>query len=203
MFRPRTIVAALALLCFATVMASPALAHPGAPGHEFVDGLEHPIFGLDHLLAMVAVGLLAVRIGGRALWAMPAAFLASMLAGGLAASAGLQLPGVEYGILASVLVLGVLIAATRIAPLPVAAGLVALFAFFHGYAHAAEMVNGGSLGAYAGGFLLTTALLTAIGVAAGLALSRAHVGRLSHGVLLRIAGGLITAAGALLVIGAL
>ncbi|HEY2840102.1 MAG TPA: HupE/UreJ family protein, partial [Pirellulales bacterium] len=172
MFRPRSLVALLAFVCLTTVLASPALAHPGAPGHEFVDGLEHPIFGLDHLLAMVAVGLLAVRIGGRAVWAMPGAFLASMLAGGLAASAGLPLPGVEYVIMASVLVLGVLIAATRIAPLSVAAGLVALFAFFHGYAHAAELVSGGSLGAYAGGFLLTTALLNAVGVLAGLALSR-------------------------------
>jgi len=203
MFRLRSIVTVLALLCLSTVLVTPALAHPGDPGHEFVDGLEHPVFGLDHLLAMVAVGLLAVRIGGRALWAMPAAFLGSMLLGGLSATAGLQLPGVEYGILASVLVLGMLIAATRAAPLSVGAGLVALFAFFHGYAHAAEMVSGGSLGAYAGGFLLSTALLNAVGVLAGLALSRVSVGRLTGGWSLRIAGGAITAAGLLLMFGAL
>lgn len=149
-----------------------AQAHPGHPGHEFNEGLLHPLTGLDHLLAMVAVGLLAVRIGGRGLWLMPAAFLGSMLAGGLAAALGMPLPGVEYGIMASVLVLGLLVAWTRVAPLWVGAALVASFAFFHGHAHAAEMVAGGSLAPYAIGFLLSTALLHASGIAAGMALGK-------------------------------
>jgi urease accessory protein len=160
--------ALLLLACSGTV----AQAHPGHPGHDFTDGALHPLTGLDHLLAMVAVGLLAVRIGGRGLWLMPAAFLGSMLLGGLAATAGLPLPGVEYGIMASVLVLGLLVASKRVSPLGIGAVLVGAFAFFHGHAHAAELVSGGSLAPYAVGFLLSTALLHAGGIAAGLALGR-------------------------------
>lgn len=185
-------------LCVVSMLVSPAWAHPGHAGHEFVDGWMHPLAGLDHLLAMVAVGLLAVRLGGAALWAMPVAFLGAMLAGGVAAAAGMILPGVEYGIMASVLVLGLLVAATRIAPLAVGAALVALFAFFHGYAHAAEMVSGGSLGTYALGFLLATAMLHASGIVVGLLVCRL----MSVGTL-RIAGGAICAAGALMFAGLL
>lgn len=172
-----------------------AQAHPGHPGHEFNDGLVHPITGLDHLLAMVAVGLLAVRIGGRGLWLMPAAFLGSMLAGGLAATLGLPLPGGEYGIMASVLVLGLLVAWTRVAPLAVGAALVAGFAFFHGYAHAAEMVSGGSLAPYAAGFLLSTAVLHALGIACGMA-----AGRWASVRTVQWAGAAISAAGLLMLV---
>ena len=84
-------------------VADPALAHPGHGGHEFRDGLQHPISGVDHLLAMIAIGLLAVRIEGKAIWMMPSAFMLSMLLGGLAEDLGIPLPGVEYGILLSVL----------------------------------------------------------------------------------------------------
>ncbi|MFO0898243.1 MAG: HupE/UreJ family protein [Pirellulales bacterium] len=173
-----------------------AHAHPGHGGHDFYDGFTHPLFGLDHLLAMVAVGLLAVRMGGRALWIMPASFLGCMLLGGLAAAWGMPLPGVEYGIMLSVLILGVLIAATKVVPLPVGAVLVGLFAACHGHAHAAEMASGGSLNQYATGFLLATALLHASGIGVGLLAAR-----LLDTKAVRFAGGAIAGAGALLLAG--
>lgn len=191
---------ALAVLVLSLVVlpASNALAHPGHPGHDFGDGFAHPMLGLDHLLAMVAVGLLAVRIGGAGLWIMPVSFLTCMLVGGLAAAAGVPLPGVEYGIMASVLVLGLLVASTRIAPLALGAVLVAAFAFCHGHAHAAEMVSGGSLGPYAAGFLLSTALLHTAGIGLGYALSKWIDLRT-----VRWTGGAITAAGLLMFVGVL
>lgn len=188
---------ALAAACL-VAWATPASAHPGHLGSEFHDGFNHPLFGWDHLLAMVAVGLLAVRIGGRALWALPCAFLSAMLAGGVAAQLGMPLPAVEYGILASVFVLGALVAWSRKLDLLSAAALVATFAFFHGHAHASEMISGGTLGAYAGGFLLSTALLHAIGIGGGLLLAR-----YADLKALRLAGGAISAASLLLVFGVL
>lgn len=186
----------LLLVCMSV---QPALANPNTTGGwAFADGWWHPLVGLDHLLAMVAVGLLAVRIGGRALWLMPCSFLGCMMLGGLAASWGMPLPGVEWGILASVLVLGLLIAATSVVSMPLGAGLVGLFAAFHGHAHAEEMVAGGSFGAYAAGFLLSTALLHLSGVGVGVLLARnANV------TALRAAGGAITAASLLLILGIL
>lgn len=175
-----------------------AWAHPGHPGHDFAAGWQHPLLGLDHLLAMVAVGLLGVRMGGRALWLMPAMFVASMLFGGVAAAAGLPLPGVEWGIMASVLVLGLLVAVSPRLPLTAGATLVALFAVFHGHAHAAEMAAGGTLGAYAAGFVASTALLHVSGVVGGLLLTRV----VSSGAV-RVAGGAISAASLLMALGAL
>ncbi len=173
-------------------------AHPGHAGHEsdFHAGWQHPLMGLDHLLAIVAVGLLAARMGGRTLWLLPGVFLGSMFLGGVAASAGLRLPGVEFGILTSVLVLGALVAAARVAPQRVAVALVTLFAFFHGHAHAAEMLTSGSFAPYAAGFLLTTAALLATSLAGGLALEK-----LSRTRAVRFAGGAIAAAGLLMFAG--
>ena len=184
---------------FATLLATatPTFAHPGHGGHELADGFAHPFSGLDHLLAMVAVGLLAVRMGGKAIWIMPSAFMGSMLLGGLLSEAGLPLPGVEYGIMASVLALGLLIAATSVIPLKYSAILVGLFAVCHGHAHATEMV-GQSMTAYAIGFLLATATLHAGGILAGLAL-----GRWLDPRAVRIAGGAITVCGLLMVCGVL
>jgi urease accessory protein len=149
-----------------------AVAHPGHDISDFGSGWEHPFHGLDHLLAMVTVGLLATRIGGRALWLLPTAFLGFMLIGGLVAAAGLTLPAVEYGIIASVVVLGLVLASTRVAPAWFGCCLAAAFAVFHGHAHAAEMASGGSLAPYAGGFLLATSVLLACGVVGGLLLQR-------------------------------
>ena len=193
---PRRIITLAFGLCLVLCVATPALAHPGHGGHEFKDGWQHPLTGVDHLLAMVAVGLLAVRIGGKAIWLMPAAFMASMFLGGMVAECGLPLPGIEYGIMASVLVLGLLIAASSVVPLSVGVSFVALFAVFHGHAHATEMVQGGSMAAYAGGFLLATALLHITGVAGGLAISR----WLNAGAI-RAVGGMISAMGLLLLCG--
>lgn len=172
-----------------------AYAHPGH-GSDFHDGWQHPLMGLDHLLAIIAVGLLAARSGGRTLWLLPAAFLGSMLLGGLAASAGLRLPGVEFGILTSVLVLGALVAAARVAPQRVAVGLVVLFACFHGHAHAAEMLEHGAFAPYAGGFLLTTAVLLAASLMGGVALEK-----FSRTRAVRFAGGAIAAAGLMMFAG--
>jgi urease accessory protein len=177
-------------------LATPASAHPGHGGHAFVDGWQHPFTGVDHLLAMVAVGLLAVRIGGKAIWLMPVAFMVSMLLGGVAAECGVPLPGVEHAIMASVLVLGLLIAATSVVPLSAGVLLVALFAVFHGHAHATEMVQGISLAAYAAGFLLATVLLHITGIVGGLALSR-----WLNASGIRAVGGMISVMGVLLFCG--
>lgn len=180
---------------FTLAAANPAFAHPGHGGHEFVDGWSHPFSGIDHLLAMVAVGLLAVRMGGKAIWIMPCTFLVSMLAGGLLAEAGVPMPGVEWGIMASVLVLGMMIAATSVVPLKYGAALVALFALFHGHAHATEML-GTSIASYAVGFILATAVLHASGIAIGLAMRR-----WGRPMAMQLAGGAITAVGLLLLCG--
>ena len=178
--------------------AQAAQAHPGHGGGEFHDGFLHPVFGLDHLLAMVAVGLLAVRIGGRALIALPGIFLGGMLLGGAGAVLTLPVAAVEMGILASVLVLGLLVASASVVSLRSGAELVGAFALFHGYAHAAEMAAGSSFASYAAGFLLATALLHASGIAGGLMLARFIDSRV-----VRLAGGAIAAAGALLLLSAI
>lgn len=156
----------------ASCLAGTALAHPGHLGHSFTEGAIHPLVGLDHLLAMVAVGLLAVRLGGKAIWMLPLAFMGAMLLGGLLATAGVPLPAVETGIVASVLVLGAVVALVRTMPLVAGMCLVALFAMFHGHAHAEEMAAEGTFGMYALGFLASTALLHAGGVAGATILSK-------------------------------
>lgn len=164
--------------------------HPGA----FQAGWLHPLMGLDHLLAMVAVGLVAFRVGGRWRWLLPVSFLGSMFLGGLLA--GVSLPGVEFGIAMSVLVLGLLVAMSRAASPQLAIGLVIGFAFFHGHAHAAEMLTETSFSLYAAGFLLSTALLHFSGVAVGAGLEK-----LNRSQLVRYAGGGIAVAGLMLMVG--
>ncbi|MGE0022166.1 MAG: HupE/UreJ family protein [Hyphomicrobium sp.] len=155
-------------------VATPAAAHVGAgEAHGFMHGLAHPIGGLDHVLAMVAVGLLAAGLGGRAIWMVPAAFLVMMAAGGLLGMAHVALPYVELGIAASVVVLGIAVALRLPMPTATAMALVGFFAVFHGFAHGAEMPVDASAAGYAAGFILATALLHAIGVALGLAIGRA------------------------------
>jgi urease accessory protein len=161
----------LAVVC---CVAGPAAAHTGSHGVTgFVSGLTHPLSGLDHLLAMIAIGLWAAQQGGRALWAVPAAFLGAMLAGGGLALAGLSLPHVETGIAVSVLVLGLLVATRRqwavVAGIVVAAG----FAVFHGHAHGLEMPQAASPALYALGFVLATAVLHGAGIAGSLCGRRA------------------------------
>ncbi len=177
-----------------------ALAHTGA-GHAFgfIAGFGHPFGGFDHLLAMVLVGMLAAQMGGRAILALPAAFLALMAVGGVAGLAGFGLPSVEIGIALSVVALGAALAFAVRAPLAAAALAVGGFALFHGFAHGAELPAGAGAPAYAAGFLLATALLHAAGVAVGYALARPS-GRIG-GLALRAAGAASAVAGIGMLVG--
>jgi urease accessory protein len=158
----------LLLLLVFTAFTPATLAHThGAHGAGFVAGGLHPFLGLDHLLAMVAVGLWAAQLGGRALWMMPAAFVTSLVAGALLAYAGVALPAVETTVILSLLILGSLVVSA--ARLPIAAGmtLVGGFALFHGHAHGSELPQAANAWFYLLGFSLATALLHAAGVIAG------------------------------------
>lgn len=173
-----------------------ALAHTGMEHTaSFASGFAHPWTGLDHLLAMVAVGLWAGIVGGRALWAWPAAFVGVMVLGGLAGLAGIAMPMVEPGILASVVVLGLLVLAAARLPVGAGAALVALFAVMHGHAHGAELPAEGAAASYFAGFALATATLHALG------LGVAHA---THGerrrLVLRGAGAAVAAAGVTLAV---
>jgi urease accessory protein len=154
-----------------------ALAHTGAGATAgFVAGVLHTISGLDHILAMVAVGLLAAHLGGQARWLVPASFLTAMAAGGLVGALGLGLPFVEPGIALSVLALGLVVALRARLPLLPAIAVVGLFAVFHGHAHGAGMPAAASALTYGAGFALTTAALHGL----GLALGRAGPARLAQ-----------------------
>lgn len=149
--------------------AMPALAHTGVGATSgFAAGFTHPLLGLDHLLAMIAVGLFAASRGGKALWLVPLAFVAMMAAGGLLAMTGIGLPMVELGIALSVVVLGAAVALRLSLPVAGAMALAGIFALFHGHAHGAEMPAGASAMSYALGFVLATAMLHAVGVGIGL-----------------------------------
>lgn len=180
----------------ALLLVLPALAHAhtgAGSAHGFLAGVNHPIHGLDHMLAMIAVGLWAAQIGGRALWAVPASFVGVMVLGGLAATAGWALPLVETGILLSVLLLGLLIAFAIRPPVWAGALLVGAFALFHGYAHGAEMPHGASSLAYAAGFVMVTAALHVAGMGVGMLLKN-----VSYAPALRVAGALVVIGGAVI-----
>lgn len=153
-----------------TVLALPLAAHAHA-GHAhggFESGFMHPIGGLDHLLAMIAVGLWAVQLGKRALWALPLMFVGAMVAGGLLGLTGMNVPGVELVIALSAVALGGLVALRKKAPLAGAVLVVGLFALFHGFAHGQELPAGASALTYALGFVLATAALHGVGIGLGL-----------------------------------
>ncbi len=164
------------LTALSLVAAPLALAHPGHDGHEltwdFSSGFSHPLFGLDHLIAMLAVGLWAAQLGGRARWFVPAAFVTVMALAATLGRSGIAISGVEQMIAASALVFGLLIAnATRL-PAWGSMALVALFAAFHGFAHGTEMpATAGSI-TYGAGFMFATALIHAAGVGLGLRTNR-------------------------------
>lgn len=187
------VVTAIVTSAFALLPAA-ALAHAGMGQISgFAAGFAHPFGGADHLLAMFAVGLWAAQMGGSRRWLAPAAFLVAMLIGALLAMAGLAMPSPEHGIVASLLVLGLLIAgAVRLAPLPVVV-LVGLCALFHGHVHGAEMLPRlDALGHWAG-FVMATAMLHAAGIFAGYGLRRADAPGAA-----RLAGGVLVVAGTLL-----
>jgi urease accessory protein len=156
------------------LLPSLAQAHPGLPAHThgFSNGLLHPLTGLDHICAMVAVGLWAAQRGGRALWLVPLTFVSIMVIGGIFGMGGVGIPYVEQGIAASVLVLGIFIAAAVRLPLAASAAIVGLFALFHGYAHGAEMPDSSSGFAYGIGFVVATASLHLSGIALGITAQR-------------------------------
>lgn len=172
----------LALLA-ALLAPLPALAHPGGDHvHGFTTGLLHPLTGLDHLAAMVAIGLWAGLLGGRLLWLLPAAFLGGMAAGGALGMAGMALPGVQAGILASVIVLGALVGAAGRLPASLGLPMVAAFGLLHGHAHGTEAM-GGAFG-YEAGVLIATAALHGAGL-----LLAAGAAQRGQQVALRLAGG--------------
>jgi urease accessory protein len=183
----------------ALLAAGPAAAHTAAgPVSGLTTGFVHPIGGLDHVLAMIAVGVLAVQLGGRALWSVPLAFVAMMIVGGMLGMASAAVPFVEYGIAGSVVLLGAVIAFGRRLPIGLATGLAGLFAVFHGHAHGTEMAAGASAVEYAIGFLAATILLHVAGIALGVAARRMTAD--VTGLAVRAGGGAIATAGIALVV---
>lgn len=174
---------------------APAFAHLNPAEHgSFAAGFSHPLFGLDHILAMVAVGLWAALLGGRSVWLVPTAFVGTMLAGFAVALAGVPLPFVEPVILASVVAIGLMAAVALSVPTVAAMAVVGVFALFHGHAHGGEL---GAAGAwpFAIGFALTTALLHTAGIALGLGIGR--IGGGDFGRTATRAAGALTALGGL------
>lgn len=154
------------------ILPTLASAHiTGTPhGHGLVDGFLHPLTGMDHLLAMFAVGLWAAQHRDRAIWLVPLAFVSVMVLGGVIGLSGAYVPGADTVIALSLLALGTLIAtATRFKP-TLSMGVVGFFALFHGYAHGHEMPAAVGAIPFSVGFVLATLLLHGLGIAAGLAL---------------------------------
>lgn len=161
--------------------------------HDLLHGFMHPISGLDHVLAMIAVGVFAAQLGGRALWALPASFVAMMAAAGACGMTGLALRYTEFGIAMSLVVLGAVIAFNVRLPMAMAAALIALFAVFHGYAHGMEMPESLSGIAFGSGFILATSLLHGVGV--GLGFGVKHVGTERGRPLAQTAGAVVVLVG--------
>jgi urease accessory protein len=151
---------------FSTCAGAHAHLIPG-DARGFGSGFAHPLHGLDHLLAMIAVGLWAAQLGGRARWAVPASFMGVMIVGAALAMSGLRLPFVEEGVLLSVLVLGFLITFASRFPLAASMAIVGLFAIFHGHSHGTEIPVNAVGFAYGAGFALATAALHGCGIGLG------------------------------------
>ena len=148
--------------------AIPAFAHTGDLSGGFLGGFAHPLFGPDHVVAMVAVGLWGAFLGPPPMFVLPIVFPLVMAAGGVLGIIGIALPAAEVAIAASAIVLGFMVASAARPPLWVAATIVATFAIFHGYAHGAELPAGADAAAYSIGFVTATGLLHLAGIALGL-----------------------------------
>jgi urease accessory protein len=182
----------LLLAALALIAATAAQAHTGGGvGGGFLSGFTHPLFGWDHVIAMVAVGLWGAFLGAPAIWLLPIVFPLVMAVGGAAGVAGVGLPMVETGIAASGLVLGLMVAFGVRAPLWIAAVLVGVFAVFHGHAHGTELPTAANPYAYAAGFVVATGLLHLAGIAFG-TLTQTQTGNWA----VRAAGVVIAALGA-------
>jgi urease accessory protein len=171
-----------------------ALAASGANAHTLdgagglVGGLAHPFMGLDHLLAMIAVGLWAAQLGRQALWQVPLAFVAVMAIGFGLSRLGFGIPLAEPMVVASVAVLGAIVAGAVRMPVGVGAALVSVFAVFHGFAHGIEMPGASSAWGYAAGFVIATASLHWVGLGLGMALRQRPVAARLGGAAISITG---------------
>lgn len=175
---------------FLLVTSSAAFAHPGHNVSGFASGLLHPFSGLDHLLAIVAVGLWAAQGGGLKVWLLPATFMTTLAVGTGIALSYQSLPLVETGIATTVLALGLLIALALRFPVMLSVAVAALFGLLHGYAHGLELPESATPSAYALGFLAATAALHLSGITAGI------LTRNRYAILARSLGIVIAASGA-------
>lgn len=181
----------MAFTISAAILAEPSFAHIGGGyGGGLASGFTHPIFGWDHVAAMVAVGLWGAFLGKPAIWVLPVVFPLVMALGAVVGILGIPVPAVETGIAMSAIVLGLLIVFTVKLPLWLSALIVGVFAMFHGYAHGTELPEASNAFAFAVGFVVATGLLHMIGIAFGLLAKRPN-GRMA----IRGAGGLISLAG--------
>src|SRR4029079_13302687 len=181
------------VICVFVVLMAPSLAqaHVGiGDASGFLNGLAHPVMGLDHLCAMLAVGLWSAQRGGRAVWLVAVVFLAVMAVGGVLGMMAVSIPYVETGIVASVLILGVMVAAAVRLPLVASAAIVGLLALLRGHAHGSEMPATASGVLYGLGFMATTVVIQMCGIAAGLLARRYDVPQA-----IRYAGGTMAACG--------
>jgi urease accessory protein len=182
------------LVAAALLLPTAACAHPAiGPAAGFAHGFAHPLGGIDHVLAMLAVGMLAANLGGRALCALPLAFLSLMVVGGALGAAGVAIPYVEVAVASSVVLFGAAVATQRQWPVMTAAALVGTFALFHGHAHGTELAPTVSAGAFTAGFVLATGFLHLTGIAlwAGIARLGPRPARLCG----QLGGGAIALAG--------
>lgn len=192
----------LTVFAAALLVATAAEAHTGVGDASGLShGFFHPLGGLDHILAMVGVGLLGFVIGGRALWLVPASFIAMMAVGGALGVAGVGLPFVETGIALSIVVIGAALAFGTKVPVALAMALAGGFAVFHGHAHGTEMPLAASGLTYGLGFMAATALLHGLGIGAGFAVSKA-AGEATRRAA-RVGGALISLSGLAILTGVL
>jgi len=184
---PREIGALLLMLLWPTR----ALAHTHTgEAAGLISGLQHPVSGLDHILAMIAVGLWGAQLGQPALWLLPVTFPMVMAFGGMMGLMGFTLPGIEIGIAASAIILGMMVGWEAQPPLWLAAAVVGFFAIFHGHAHGAELPAGADALLYSIGFVVATGCLHAAGIGIGL-IHRWDAGRMA----LRLGGAAVALAG--------
>jgi urease accessory protein len=190
-FQCRLPVQLSALLCAVMFWAQAAFAHPvKGQAISFLTGFHHPISGLDHVVAMIAVGLWGAQLGAPAIWLLPVAFPIMMAMGGMLGLMGLPLAGTEIGIAASAVMLGAVVLLELRPPLAIAAVLVSFFALFHGYAHGSELPPGQNALLFSIGFVMATGCLHAVGISIGL-IHRWTWGQRA----LRVAGAGVAAAG--------
>ncbi|MGA7414809.1 MAG: HupE/UreJ family protein [Bryobacteraceae bacterium] len=189
--RPRLIAQPAALVCALLLASHLAQAHiQKGEAAGFLSGVRHPISGLDHVLAMIAVGLWGAQLGAPAIWVLPVAFPMVMAFGGMLGLMGVPLPGIEYAIAASAILLGAAVLLDLRPPLAAAAALVGFFAIFHGHAHGTELPPGQSGLLYSMGFVIATGCLHAVGISIG------TVHRWQWGqTFVRAAGGVVAVAG--------